>query len=116
MTYEQAIAARDTLEAEGFALSFVWHDADDPSGAQGWRVSVRCSACEALVIQGHATHETGCPNQTRECSECDALVPKRQRLCEDCARDESEWDNACWPEDASNGEQDVPEPEEMDNA
>lgn len=26
-------------------------------------VIVRCSQCEALVINGCATHETGCPNQ-----------------------------------------------------
>jgi hypothetical protein len=25
-----------------------------------WRV--RCSQCEALVINGHPTHEHGCPN------------------------------------------------------
>lgn len=30
---------------------------------KAWKV--RCSQCEALVINGHATHETGCPNQPR---------------------------------------------------
>jgi hypothetical protein len=28
-------------------------------------ISVRCSRCEALVINGHATHERGCPNARR---------------------------------------------------
>lgn len=28
-----------------------------------WRVN--CSQCEVLVINGYATHETGCPNQRR---------------------------------------------------
>jgi hypothetical protein len=49
---------------------------------------IKCSRCEALVINGIATHERGCPNQTGECVECGAVVPKRQRLCEDCANPE----------------------------
>lgn len=27
---------------------------------------VRCSQCEALVINGHPCHETGCPNIKKE--------------------------------------------------
>lgn len=27
---------------------------------------VKCSQCEALVINGAATHENGCPNDTKE--------------------------------------------------
>lgn len=43
------------LEADGF-------DKCRPS----WEgVHVGCSQCEALVIQGVATHETGCPNAPR---------------------------------------------------
>ena len=45
---------------------------------------VRCSSCEALVIQGVATHEIGCPQATHECKGCNALVPTKQRYCEDC--------------------------------
>jgi len=26
----------------------------------------RCSQCEALVINGHPTHERGCPNEPKE--------------------------------------------------
>ena len=43
----------------------------------GWRP--RCSRCEVLVINGVATHETGCPNQD------DWREDRR-------ARDEDEWD------------------------
>jgi hypothetical protein len=45
------------LKSEGFDLTRYnrW------SGS--WRV--RCSQCEALVINGVATHETGCPNARR---------------------------------------------------
>lgn len=30
------------------------------------RHRVRCSQCEALVINGIACHESGCPNEKRE--------------------------------------------------
>ena len=29
-------------------------------------IDVRCSQCEALVINGTATHERGCPNAQRK--------------------------------------------------
>ena len=38
-----------------------------PFGSDGhhtWKV--RCSQCQALVINGLPCHETGCPNQRRE--------------------------------------------------
>lgn len=44
------------LVGKGFDLS-------KPDG--GLRISVRCSRCEPLVIQGVPTHETGCPNARR---------------------------------------------------
>lgn len=31
---------------------------------RAWKV--RCSQCEALVINGYPTHEQGCPNVPRE--------------------------------------------------
>ncbi len=31
---------------------------------RAWKV--RCSQCEALVINGYATHETGCPNVPKD--------------------------------------------------
>ena len=48
--------------------------------------TARCSQCEALCINGHPTHETGCPNAVHECDGCNALIPARQRFCEDCSR------------------------------
>lgn len=45
---------------------------------------VRCSQCEALVINGTPTHETGCPNTTTECHGCNAIVPRGVRYCPDC--------------------------------
>jgi hypothetical protein len=47
-------------------------------------IAVRCSQCAALVINGHPSHETGCQNAMTECNGCNALVPSRQRYCEDC--------------------------------
>ena len=32
-------------------------------GRAEWRV--KCSQCSTLVINGHPSHETGCPNQRR---------------------------------------------------
>jgi hypothetical protein len=44
------------LEEQGF----------DKCSARADGVRVGCSQCEAIVIQGMATHETGCPNMVRE--------------------------------------------------
>lgn len=45
------------LKDRGFDLS----EYDRSEGT--WRV--RCSQCEALVINGTPCHETGCPNKRR---------------------------------------------------
>jgi hypothetical protein len=45
---------------------------------------VRCSQCEALVINGVPCHETGCPHATHECAGCSNIIPERQKYCEDC--------------------------------
>jgi len=45
----------------------------------------RCSRCQALVINGRPSHETGCSNAVHECRGCNALIPANQRYCEDCA-------------------------------
>src|SRR5438128_1305901 len=50
---------------------------------QGYRV--KCSQCEVLMINGIATHETGCPNQKHECGGCNQLVAMNQRYCNDCS-------------------------------
>lgn len=46
---------------------------------------VRCDSCEALVINGHPTHETRCSNAVHECHGCNELIPTNQRYCTDCA-------------------------------
>ena len=56
------------------------------------RYHISCSQCEALVINGIPTHETGCPHQSVECEGCGQDFPKRnaQRMtsgyyCQDCS-------------------------------
>lgn len=44
---------------------------------------VRCSACEAVSINGVACHETGCTNQRFECRGCNTLLDYRG-YCQDC--------------------------------
>jgi len=53
-----------SLRAQGFDLSEAV-----PFEAR-WRV--RCSGCEALVINGTPTHERGCPNTPRDSEDDDA--------------------------------------------
>ena len=52
---------------------------------RGGMIRPKCSQCEALVINGIAAHETGCSNARHACAGCDAMIPTRQRYCEDCA-------------------------------
>lgn len=72
----------DNLQALGFDNS----ERDDDSGY----LRVRCSCCEALVINGTPCHETGCPNQSRECRECGCLIPAGESCdCMDPIDDDS---------------------------
>ena len=73
---EQMSITIGQLEQQGFDASIE---------VSGGSIRVRCSQCEAMVINGVACHERGCPNETHECFECETLIPKRQRYCEDCA-------------------------------
>lgn len=54
MTTKTRDRTGDRLRSQGF-------DRTTKSEDGYWRV--RCSQCEALVINGIACHETGCPNQ-----------------------------------------------------
>jgi hypothetical protein len=56
---------------------------DKSSGGEG-SLCVRCSQCEAMVIQGVPTHETGCPNAKHECKGCNAIVGRNVTYCPDC--------------------------------
>ena len=48
------------------------------------RYRVRCHSCEALVINGHPCHETGCSETMHECNGCNEIIPAHQRYCENC--------------------------------
>lgn len=46
----------------------------------------KCSQCEAVVINGVPTHESGCPNALHECRGCNELIPVNCRYCADCSQ------------------------------
>ena len=48
----------DYLRRQGFDKSHVETDEDGDKS-----VRLGCSQCQALAINGHATHEMGCPNR-----------------------------------------------------
>ncbi len=56
----------------------------DASARTGRHVRVGCSQCAALVINGVACHETGCPHEVHECRGCSSLVARGVRYCPDC--------------------------------
>lgn len=55
------------------------------------QLSVKCSQCEALVINGTPTHETRCPNTPVECRECGQLYTSRQEAAACCAPCEDDF-------------------------
>jgi hypothetical protein len=63
MTQAQIIAMRKgkSLRARGFDLT-KWDRSEH-------RYRIRCSQCEALVINGVPCHERGCPNEKKEADE-----------------------------------------------
>ena len=54
------------LKANGFDLSRQSRDDFGQFSARCW---VRCSQCEALVVNGYPSHERGCPNESRKAEE-----------------------------------------------
>ena len=56
------------LRQAGFDRArYVGRARSGPAGTRGpAEYHVACSQCEALVINGVATHERGCPNQPRD--------------------------------------------------
>ncbi len=64
------------LEARGF---------DECRSVSRGQIHVGCSQCQASAINGIASHESGCRNQTFECKGCNARVSRRGAYCEDCA-------------------------------
>ena len=72
----------DGLVLRGFDTSSIVSSATWRGQLEYIRVS--CSQCEALVINGVAYHETGCPNEKHECNGCNELVSRGRKYCEDC--------------------------------
>lgn len=68
----------ETLHALGF-------DASAHTFGRKNLLSVACSQCDALVINGTPTHEHGCPHAMHECNGCNELIPMNQRYCESCS-------------------------------
>lgn len=67
----------ETLIALGFSES-------TQTSKRPARYRVACRSCDALVINVTPCHETGCTEAMHECNGCNALIPSRQRYCEDC--------------------------------
>lgn len=76
-------ALKNDSQLESKLQSFEYRGFDAPEIA-GRQIRVRCSQCEVIGINGHACHETGCPNQRHECRGCNVLVGRGVRYCEDC--------------------------------
>lgn len=75
------------VQAEGFDRSRL-----DGLGDRTY-VTVACSECEALVINGTPTHERGCRNTPVACRECGFKHADRQSAAE-CCQPEAEWDGS----------------------
>jgi hypothetical protein len=69
----EACARLEGLREAGFDRSYVSHEDGETDPA----VKVRCSRCEALVINGVPCHEHGCPSRPRYCAECGSPDPDR---------------------------------------
>jgi len=56
----------------------------DQTYIRSGHVRLACSQCEALTINGIATHEHSCPNARRECKGCNEQIAVNQRYCANC--------------------------------
>ena len=72
----------DQLHARGFDRSTAYRE--DEEGER--YLSVRCSQCEACVINGTPCHENGCTNIVHECKGCNAAVLRRGAYCGECSQ------------------------------
>lgn len=81
----------DELHQHGFDASSE-DDNYDRDDCTRLHISVHCSQCEALVLNGVPTHEHGCPNTPYHCRECGSLHPSRQLAAECCNEEYREFD------------------------
>ena len=51
---------------------------DGSTRARNGVVSLRCSQCEAVAINGTPCHEHGCPNKSHQCRECGDTIAHGQ--------------------------------------
>jgi transposase-like protein len=101
MNAAKAHALLDSLIDRGFDNSEIasadYTDDVDPSD-QEFAIQIGCSQCEALAVNGHATHEHGCPNGRRyKCHECGQDHRTAEEAGECCApvyEEEEEDDDA----------------------
>lgn len=75
-------------------LEFLGFDSSESDG-EGY-LRVRCSRCEALVINGTPCHERGCSNKSHECRECGCSIPAGESCdcmepCEDSFGDDGSY-------------------------
>ena len=82
---EALYEAWDKIEAEYTHLNRLLAGGFDESWGTRNGARAACSQCQALVINGTATHEHGCINAVHECNGCNELIPARQSYCQDCA-------------------------------
>jgi hypothetical protein len=84
------MATINRLHSRGFDRSTIGRE-EAPGSCY---VDVACSQCAALVINGVACHESGCPNALPfDCFECGSVAVRyRHAVCEDCANPEP-WDD-----------------------
>lgn len=48
-------------------------------------ITIGCSQCAAVCINGTSCHERGCPNKTFECRGCSNRVSRQGAYCTDCS-------------------------------
>jgi hypothetical protein len=59
----------------------------DKSKHDGAFITVQCSQCVAMVVNGTPLHEKGCPNTKSECTDCGCSIPHNDVYCFDCVSD-----------------------------
>lgn len=68
----------------GFDRSTLAYGRDEQGRFTRARINVKCGQCQMLAINGVATHEQRCPNQTHECKGCSARVGRAGSYCQEC--------------------------------
>ena len=51
---------------------------------RGGGITLKCSQCEAMCVNGTPLHEAGCPHDRHECAGCNEIITANQKYCRDC--------------------------------